>query len=131
MTVLTINGNEVENKWLTLILMPFVAVIILVPSAIAVNIPVSGLIVPTLVLLLLHVTVAGKLAPFWSSVVAVKVILLPIITDVVDGEIFIEFRNGVDPSSLLPKLILVTFAPFTRLIFQLLGDVGNVCIHPF
>jgi len=60
--------------------LPFVAVIVLVPIAIAVNTPVLASIVPTLVLLLVQFTVAANAVPFWSSVVAVNVVVLPITT---------------------------------------------------
>jgi hypothetical protein len=73
---------------------PLVAVIVLVPIARAVKKPVLELIVPTLVLLLFHITVAVITLPFWSLGVAVKVVVLATTTDVVAGETVIAFISG-------------------------------------
>ncbi len=50
---------------------PFVAVIVVVPGANAINEPAAST-VPTVVLLLLHVTVASIGLLFWSKVVVVN-----------------------------------------------------------
>jgi len=57
------------------------------------------LIVPTLVLLLLHVTVMPVIAlPFWSFGTAVKVVVLPTSTVVVAGETVIVVSTGTADS---------------------------------
>ncbi len=53
------------------LIVPFVAVIVVVPAASAINEPVLS-IVPIVVLLLLHVTIASIGLLFWSKVVAVN-----------------------------------------------------------
>ncbi|VVB93571.1 Uncharacterised protein [uncultured archaeon] len=77
---------------------PLAAVIVAVPAAFAVNLPVES-IVPTVVLLLVHVTVAVIGLPFWSSVAAVKVWVPPTTTDAVAGEtvILVNTGGGVAP----------------------------------
>ena len=95
----TNNGVEVGATVTITVVVPFtlslVAVIVLVPGAIAVNTPVLLLIVPTLVLLLDHVTVDEIALPSWSSVDAVKVVVFPTSTDVDDGEMVMFVRTGV------------------------------------
>jgi len=67
------------------LVVPFAAVIVVVPADNAVNLPVAS-IVPTAGLLLTHENIAEIMLPSWSSAVAVKVCVPLTATDAVEGE---------------------------------------------
>lgn len=98
---------------LTVPLVPFLAVMVAVPVASAVNTPVVGLIVPTVVLLLLQAT-AGLIAmdaPFWSKPAAVKVCVPPTTFDADVGETVMVFRTGAACTVIVISLKLVIGPP--------------------
>ncbi len=83
---------------LTVPLVPFIAVIVVLPAASALNAPVVASIVPTAVSLLLQTTVGliAMGAPNWSKPAAVKVWLPPMASDALAGVTVIEVRTGGD-----------------------------------
>lgn len=72
---------------------PAVPVIIVVPAATAEKTPLE-FIVPTDICELDQVTLAENGLPYWSKVVALKVVVAPTGTDGVSGEIVIEVKAG-------------------------------------
>ncbi len=72
---------------------PLEAVIIVAPAFFAVNMPVVGSIVPTVVLLLDHVIVATIVLLNWSRAVAVNDWVPPTVKDTVAGETVIVVNS--------------------------------------
>lgn len=94
-------------------IVPFVAFIVVVPGLDAVNKPVTGSIVPTVVLLLLHVTVAAIEFPKLSLGMAANAAELPTIRDAVVGATVIVVNTGVTATDeVTTSVALPTTLPF-------------------
>jgi len=91
--VMAASGPDVTDTTVEPLTLPFDAVIVVVPTLSAVN-TLEELIVPTVVLLLLHVTVALIGLPDWSFGEAVKVCMLPEATETEDGVAVIVVSTG-------------------------------------